>query len=208
MPPFEKSKKEELKTYRLLGLSKIPSSQRKRRAIEHRGLEKVIGGNSPDRPSLKIPQTLYWELKEIVYKEFLLKIEKAQILAPLEMILEGAREDLEIKIYDLVVQRKSESKEIGFEGFKEHRRNLLDEVLKQVKSVQKRNPDRYQKLWKETVGAILAQESWLHRVDEKLGIAYIRCFNNALGFQLTRREDFKNSLSQKLGFPIKTFRLG
>lgn len=201
-----KSKKEELKTYRLLGLSRVPRGKKKRQFIEHKGLEKIIGGETPDRPALRIPQPKYWELKEQVYRDFLEGVEKVGSLIPLEKLLESVKEELERRIYDLWAQSQEEIPES--EPYKGYRNQVLSEVMQRIKSIQKRNPDRYQKIWREVVGPEFSKESWLHRIDEEKGIAYIRCFNNALGFQLTRRPDFLRVLGEKIGKRVTSMRIG
>ncbi len=201
-----KDKKDELKTYRLLGLARVPRGKKKRAYIEHKGLEKIIGGESPDRPSLKIPQPQYWELREQVYREYLEGVEKIGEKIPLEILLESAKDQLERKIYERWVQSQSTKPEK--KPYQGYRNNVLTEVMTQIKSIQKRNPDRYQKIWKEIAGPEFSKESWLHRVDEAKGIAYVRCFNNALGFQLTKRPDFVRQLGEKLQCRIASIRIG
>ncbi len=201
-----KSKKEELKTYRLLGLSRVPRGKKKRAFIEHKGLEKIIGGETPDRPSLRIPQPKYWELKEQVYRDFLEGVEKVGSLIPLEQLLESVKGELEGRIYDRWAQSQEATPET--EPFQSYRNQLLTEVMGKIKSIQKRNPDRYQKIWREVVGPEVSKESWLHRVDEVKGIAYVRCFNNALGFQFSRRPDFARLLGEKLLCRITSIRIG
>ncbi len=206
MEELNKSKKEELKTYRLLGLSRVPRGRKKQAYIEHKGLEKIIGGETPDRPALRIPQPRYWEIKEQVYRDFLEGVEKVGSLIPLEQLLESVKGELERRIYDDWAQSQESTPET--EPFKGYRNQVLSEVMQKIKSIQKRNPDRYQKIWREVVGAEVSQESWLHRVDELKGIAYVRCFNNALGFQFTRRPDFSRLLGEKLGCRISSIRIG
>jgi hypothetical protein len=201
-----KEKKDELKTYRLLGLSRVPRGKKKREFIEHKGLEKIIGGDTPERPSLRIPQPRYWELREQVYREFLEGVEKVGTLIPLERLLDSAKADLERRIYDLWTRsQESKPEKSPFQGY---RHQVLNEVMGKIKSIQKRNPDRYQKIWKEIVGPEFSKESWLHRVDEEKGIAYIRCFNNALGFQISRRPDFARQIGEKLNCRITSIRIG
>lgn len=205
----ERTKKDELKTYRLLNLQKTPSTFKKKRSWEHRGLEKIMGGKDPGRPVLRVPQKVYWELREEVYREFLLKLQENRITGSLEKILDSVQDELENRIYDRWLQKQKTCEGPSTQGssYQDYRSNVIDGVLQNIKTIQKRNPDRYQKIWRSVVGIPLSQESWLHQIDEKKGIAYIRCFNNALAFQISKKSDVRIRLSEALGVKIQSIRM-
>lgn len=75
---------------------------------------------------------------------------------------------------------------------------LIDHVVGRIAGRQTHNPAHYQTAWAEAVGPEIAQQSELSRVDEAAGVAYFRCYNSALSYQLQRRADLPRRLAKSL----------
>jgi hypothetical protein len=90
------------------------------------------------------------------------------------------------------------------------RRNLshtaLDRVLGHIEQRQAHNPVRYQTLWAQIVGAAVAQQTRLERVDAATQTAYFRCLNSALSMDLQRRTGLPQKLARALGVPVRRLR--
>lgn len=226
----DKTKREEMTTYQVLALSREFKSKVRREKAAARGVNRIVGGDDPSRPYLKVSSQRYREVRAEVTKEFLEQVRRQKIALPGETILQqlrpaidrrtydrlAAEQELEMRLEALTVQGRQLTKteraclrEAGqavtetrphFSGY---RSELLDEVMTKVVRRQRHNPTRYQTAWAETVGGDLAQQTRVERVDEKEGVLYFRCLNSVVSHHLQRLPDLPKKLTKALGFFVR-----
>lgn len=231
----DSSKKQEIKTYQSLGLGRESKSRAGRRKAERDGVFRFIGGDSPDRPYLRVVKASYlrvWkEVQAQLQKDWasfeVEETQKDRILKPL----------IEQKVYETLAQEavalataetnfqqshgrrmtphETElfaktlklSKSLG--EFPKHlpssfrRKQAVQTVLQRILEKQGGSHASLQQAWAEAVGPEIAMESALESIQSATGVAYARCMNPAMKFELQRNRQLLAKLSKALNRPIK-----
>jgi hypothetical protein len=224
------TKRDEMSTYKTLALGRDFKSKVRREKSSARGVFRIIGGDDPSRPHLKVLSERYREVRAEVAKEVLQQAKAGRARVKIEAFLEQARSGIEVRTYQrlaaeqeweirletvtvqgrqLTKQERERMKEAGGlatgmkPAFAGYRGELLDEVIGKVARRQRHNPARYQAVWAEAVGVEAAQQTWVERVDEKEGILYFRQANSALSYSLQRQADLPKKLTKALGMVVR-----
>lgn len=230
-----KEKREEFKTYKALGFGRSLKSKFRRDQIDHKRVNRVIGGG--DRPYMEVNHQRYLALRREVTAELLREAQAAGIQVPIEALMASLRHRIEKVTYErlaleqqaaakvevsflehhgrlpthLEKQRFVESALVGIEKvaptLNAKRGGILDEVLSKIQSKQENNPARFQTAWAQVVGPEIAHQSHLDRVDAASCTAYFRCYNSALSYQLQRQTDLPKKLGKALGMVIRAVRV-
>ncbi len=234
--PQSQTKREELTTYKRLGLGRALKSRAQRARMERTGIYTVLGGDS-DRPYLQVTKLRYRAVRLEVIKEYLLQLKASRISVSPDQFLQQFQSRIEGTIYDRL--RDEQEKAVGLEGaslrhygrgltkeekisFAEssacesatkevsslrHSRALIDGILQKIENRQTHNPTRYQTAWAEAVGIEAAQQSYLEKIDPAGAIVYFRCCNSVLSYQIQRQAGLPKKLSQLLKVPVRQLRV-
>jgi len=238
--PTPTAKREELKTYGELGLSRDYKSVKVRRRIASGGPRILIGGDDPARPQIVVSRPLYKKVRLDVMKDLLVRARRDLPGVGKDFLLDHLVPRIERETYERLaadhhhaprldaafrrlhgrVPTAGERTALGPEpasvkethgtppaGFAHYRGGVLDELLGQIQARQAHNPGRYQSVWAELVGPELAQQSRLEKIHPESAVAYFRCLNSALSYQLQRRADLPAKLSRALGVPVRQLRV-
>jgi Dna[CI] antecedent, DciA len=230
----EKAKREELKTYKELGLAREAKTVRQRRKLSGGGARLLIGGDDPARPELIVARELYQKTRAEVLRDFL--VEALDTLGESDLnreeILDHLSPRVERETYDRLARahhhgprldaafqrlhgRRPTAKERvlmpppkgdGAVSYDHYRGGLVDEVLGQIGARHKHSEANYQTIWAELVGPQLAQESRLEKIVPESGVAYFRCTKAALSYALRTKADLPKRLSKALGVPVRQLR--
>jgi hypothetical protein len=237
MPPrefrTEREKREELKTYRELGLRRDLKSVRQRRRVEADGKRRVLGDGSSTQPYLIVETARYRAARLEAQKGLLLEARASGLHLPVEKLLEQLAPRIEALVYAELARgaeqetlrhhpvaalgraltteeraRFAASEAAASTGAPRGRaaRTALNQVLGQIEERQSHNPARYQMLWAQAVGAEAAQQSYLDRVDPATQTAWFRCTNSVLSSDLQRRRGLTQALGRALGVPVRQLR--
>jgi hypothetical protein len=229
-------KKEEVKTYQELKLGRTFKSKAKRTRAERSGVFRILGGDDPTRPHLRVLNQKYLETRAEVSKEFLSQARNLEI--PASTLLKFLTPQIELKVYErlalqqqqaarlestfiqkfgrqLTAEEKLRFKESGMApapispraAFSGYRQSILDEVLAKVQHRQIHNPTQYRTAWTEAVGLEISQQSHLEKIDKTNCVAYFRCVNSGLSHKIQHDPVIKQKLSKSLGFPVKQLRV-
>jgi len=237
-PAQSRAKKEEVKTYKDLGLNRSLKSKAQRSRLEKSGVHKVIGGQEAERPYLKASKQRYHEIRREVTREFLEKARASGMTVPLNVLMQHLHGRIEQITYDRLATEQQQSVRVESSFLQHHGRSptvnekarfvessaskessalppgwgnrrhaLIDHLLNTMQDKLTHNPARYQTIWAEIVGAEVAQQSCLERVNGAEGTAYFKCFNSALSYQLQRQAELPKKLSRALGVTVRTLRV-
>lgn len=229
----EHSKREELKTYRAIGLSREGKSRAGRRKAQRTGLYRYIGGDCLERPHLKVPREAYlrvWRESQAIIlekwkKSSLEATAKAALMRPeIERMTyeklasemnsmiavetsfqqsEGRKMTLHEKsLYGRTLQL-SESTRDDNSQMNQKRKLALNHVVQKIFDLHQGDTNQLQAAWVSVVGPETALESILESIDPRTGIAFCRCNNPTLKFQMQRTRDLSARLSQALGRKIQ-----
>ncbi|MDE1170376.1 MAG: DciA family protein [Verrucomicrobium sp.] len=236
MKPFRPgpppAKREELKTYRELGLDRETKSFRARRRLSGGGPRLLIGGEEPARPPLIVTREAYQRTRAEVLRALLLEVRAGLGGASgvgKEEVLDALRPRVERETYDRLARAHHHGPRLdaAFQRlhgraptpeeraalppiaaaptYADYRGGLLDSLVGSVQRRQAHNPARYQTVWAQLIGPELAQQSQLEKVDQ--GIAYFRCLNSALSYQLQRRPELPAQLAKALRVPVRLLKV-
>ena len=231
------AKREELKTYGELGLGRYYKSARQRRRLSGGGPRLLIGGDDPGRPQLVVEREIYNKTRLAVLRALLVRAREELPGVGRDFLLDHLAPRVERETYERLAAVYHHAPRLdaafrrlhgrqptagerdslaptpeapasgGTASFDRYRGGVLDELLGQIQARQSHNPDRYQSVWAELVGPELAQQSWLEKIAPESGIAYFRCLNSALSYQLQRRADLPKKLAQALRVPVRQLRV-
>jgi hypothetical protein len=217
------AKREGRKTWKALKLGSEFRSKLQRAKARREGLYRVLGGDVPERPYFKVASHRYLAVRQEVSVRL-----AALIPRPTGISSEAWRSEwqkqVERETYD-VLARENESKKIMGCGLNETEKKhltqaavsdkaprrkahatVVDDVLAHIGAVQKDNPTKLQTAWASVVGAEVASQTYLERVDAGQGTAWFRCFNSSLSFKLQRETGLALKLGRALGVKLKQVR--
>jgi hypothetical protein len=234
LPPEERTKREELKTYRELKLRRDLKSALQRRRVEAGGQRRVIGDGSGSRPYLIVETKRYREVRLEVQKRLLLEARRIGLDLPVDPLLRQLHPRIEAMTYaqlaeesrheaqrDITVaalgraltprERASfaETRAAGEEGIPTGNfaaQTALSHALGAIEQRQTHNPARYQTIWAGVVGPDVAQQSQLEEIDAATQTAWFSCYNSVLSADLRRRAGLAAKLSKALGKPVRQLR--
>jgi hypothetical protein len=239
MPPREfqtaRDKREELRTYRELALGRGLKSERQRRHLESRGVQRVIGDGSSSRPYLMVETGRYRDVRLEVQRRLLIQARQSGLNLPADLLLRQLRPRIEALAYAqladerdyaaahhlplaalgraLTAEERSQfaasraaSENISGQESNRGVRVALNHVLGSIEQRQNHNPARYQTIWAQLVGLDAAQQSQLEGVETTTQTAYFRCFNSVLSADLRRRPGLAQKLGRALGVPVRQLR--
>jgi hypothetical protein len=230
-----RDKREEMKTYRELALRRDLKSIRQRRRVEASGVQRVLGDGSGTQPYLIVEARRYRQVRLEMQRRLLVEAREAGLNLPVGALLDQLRPRIEALTYAQLAQEAdrealkhvplavlgraltAEEREhfaaSQAEGEKTSpalRRNpahtALNQVLGHIEQRQTHNPARYQTIWTQVVGADVAQQTFLEKVDPTTQVAYFRCFNSVLSADLQRRMGLAQKLAKALGVPVRQLR--
>jgi hypothetical protein len=236
MPPREfrtaRDKREELKTYRELGLRRDLKSVRARRRVEADGKRRVLGNGSSSQPYLIVETARYRRVRLETQKRLLLEARTAGLELPADLLLDRLAPRVDALTYaQLAREAEHESLKdvplaaLGRALTEEERarfaasdddsstrprrraaQTALNHVLGRIEERQDHNPMRYQTVWAQVVGTDTAQQTYLEQVDAATQTAWFRCLNSVLSMDLQRRRGLAQKLSRALGVPVRQLR--
>lgn len=236
-PPRDPGKRDELQTYRQLSLGRTFKSKAQRARAEANGLYRIIGNGDASKPFLQVPRARYEEIRAEVAKSMLQKARAADLGVAPEILLQQMRPSIEDQTYRQLATEQQQAAHLESHFVRQHGRHLtpaekaqlgsipvsnsrmptpaftpvrqalVDEVISKIQNCQTNNSARYQTAWAQCVGAEVAQQSWLERIDKIQGVAYFRCHNSALSFQLQRQPGLAKRLGNLLGSPLKRLQI-
>ncbi len=226
-----RDKREELKTYREMGLRRDLKSRVQRRRIGANGQRRVLGDGSGTQPYLIVETRRYREVRLETQHRLLLEARQQRLELPVDALLRQLRPRIEALVYAQLAAECGEeslrhvpvaalgraltaeerrhfaaSRDASDTAKNERTRTALNHVLGSIEQRQKHNPARYQTLWAQLVGPDAAQQSQFDHVDATTQIAYFRCYNSVLSADLQRRRGIAQKLSQTLGVPVRQLR--
>jgi hypothetical protein len=234
LPRDERTKREELKTYRELDLRRDLKSAAQRRRVEASGLRRVIGDGSGSQPYLIVETKRYRAVRLEVQKRLLLEARRIGLEIPVDSLLRQLKPRIEAATYAqltgeaghealqhvpvavlgraLTPRERAQFAETRAAGESDgHAVNhatkmALDHVLGAIEQRQAHNPARHQMIWADIVGADAAQQSQLEQVDPVTQTAWFRCTNSVLSYDLQRRRGLAAKLAKALGQPVRQLR--
>jgi hypothetical protein len=227
------SKREELKTYSTLGLKRTLKSSSQRRRMLARGAQVILGGGSPHEPEIAVLRPRYNAVRLLVLQEHLQRAKTMEFSLSREQLLdhlspgvdretyrrilaeEQAAGRLEEAFQQTYARRPTEAEARLFQAqgggevaakhcAHQQRAHLLGEVLAGIEDCREQSGSRLQSVWAEVVGAELAQQSQLEKVEA--GIGWFRCLNSALSYHLQRKPEIAAELTRKLAMPVRQLR--
>ncbi len=232
-PKGEKSKREELRTYRELALRRDLKSAAQRRRVAATGTRRVIGNGSDLQPYLAVEAKRYREVREEVTHQLLLRARASGLELPVDTLLGNLQPRIEALVYMRLAAENRQEAQRGLklaalgrtltpqeharfaeaQGTLEpaapanHRsRTALDRALGAIEQRQTHNPARHQAIWAEVVGGDAAQQSQLDHIDPATQTAWFRCYNSVLSVDLQRRRGLPAKLAKALGLPVRQLR--
>lgn len=227
-----RAKRDELKTYRLLGLSRI-RKQVARQPSSSRG--RLIGGELPDRPALivnnseyclawqqaleavraKYKQTplatafdttsLHAEIEEVAY-QLLLRRYMAQ--SSLRQVCERYGVDAQSanrvldEIYENFEETRSETPCAA--TYPAYRAAIVDELLTRIRNRNDRSSANISKAWREIIGEELYRHSTIQLYADKDAVLIIRASNSVVAHHIRQiKHHWLPKLEEKLGLKLK-----
>jgi hypothetical protein len=227
----ERTKRDELKTYRELDLRRDLKSAAQRRRVEANGLRRVVGDGSGSQPYLIVEAKRYQAVRLEVQKKLLLEAKRIGLEMPVDKLLGQLKPRVEAMTYaqladeaghealahvtvagmgrPLTAQERAHFAAAGGTGTNAASARTgiaLNHVLGAIEKRQTHNPARYQAIWADMVGLDAAQQSELVGVDAATQTAWFRCTNSVLSSDLQRRKGLAAKLGKALGKPVRQLR--
>jgi len=238
MPPREfikpRDKREELKTYREMGLRRDLKSKAGRRRVEANGLRRVLGDGSESQPYLIVETSRYKQVRLEIERQLLVQAKQTGLNLSVDLLLRQLKPRIEALAYaQLAEENRHEATRhvpvaaLGRALTVEERTHFaasqaecdqptrqsnqiaqtaLNHVLGSIEQRQTHNPARYQTIWAQLVGSDAAQQSQFDHVDANTQTAYFRCYNSVLSTDLQRRRGLAQKLARMLGVPVRQLR--
>lgn len=233
--PHSGEKREELQTYRELKLLRTLKSERQRRRIQGRGLERILGDGSLAYPFLLVNAARYRVVRLQIQRRLLIEARDSHLDLSVDLLLEQLRPRIEALTYEQLGQEigrqqkgnlpvasigrlltpeelaRFTAAEMASEpatgGHRESAaQRALNQTLGQIESRQQHNPARHQACWAQIVGSDAAQQSFLDQIDPGTQTAWFRCYNSVLSSHLQRRPGLAQKLGKLLGIPLRQLR--
>jgi len=238
MPPRDfikpRDKREELKTYREMGLRRDLKSKIQRRRVEANGLRRVLGDGSESQPYLIVETNRYRKVRLEIERQLLVQANQTGINLPVDLLRGQLKPRIEALAYaQLAEESRHEALRhvpvaaLGRALTVEERTHFaashaacdqparksnqiaqtaLNHVLGSIEQRQTHNPARYQTIWAQLVGPDAAQQSQFDHIDANTQTAYFRCYNSVLSSDLQRRRGLAQKLARLLGMPVRQLR--
>ena len=234
LPRNERTKREELKTYRELDLRRDLKSAAQRRRVQANGLRRVLGDGSATQPYLIVETKRYRAVRVEMERKLLLDARRIGMELPVDALLRQLKPRIETMTY---VQLAEEGRhdamrhvtmaalgraltpqerarfadtqaagEGGAHAANHGAQTALAHVLGAIEQRQSHNPARYQTIWADLVGSDAAQQSQFEGVDPVTQTAWFRCYNSVLSSALQRRAGLAAKLAKALGVPVRQLR--
>ena len=229
-----RDKREELKTYREMGLRRDLKSKAGRRRVEANGLRRVLGDGSESQPYLIVETSRYKQVRLEIERQLLVQAKQTGLNLSVDLLLRQLKPRIEALAYaQLAEENRHEATRhvpvaaLGRALTVEERTHFaasqaecdqptrqsnqiaqtaLNHVLGSIEQRQTHNPARYQTIWAQLVGSDAAQQSQFDHVDANTQTAYFRCYNSVLSTDLQRRRGLAQKLARMLGVPIRQLR--
>ncbi len=234
LPRNERTKGEEMKTYRELALRRELKSAARRKRVEASGLRRVLGDGSGTMPYLIVETRRYRAVRLEMQRRLLLEARAIGLEIPVDRLLRQLKPRIEAMTYAQLAEESggealrdvtlptlgraltpqeracfADTHAVAGGGAraKNHgAQTALHRVLGAIEGRQAHNPARYQTIWADLVGADAAQQSQLDRVDPATQTAWFRCYNSVLSVDLQRRKGLAAKLAKALGQPVRQLR--
>jgi hypothetical protein len=234
LPRNERTKREELKTYRELDLRRDLKSAMQRRRVQANGLRRVLGDGSATQPYLIVETKRYRAVRLDVQKRLLLEARRAGIELSVDALLRQLKPRIEAMTYAQLAEESRHDAmrhvtmpalgraltpqerarfadthaagESAAPGTSRRAETALNHVLGAIEQRQSHNPARYQTIWADLVGPDVAQQSHFEGVDAATATAWFRCTNSVLSYALQRRAGLAVKLAKALGVPVRQLR--
>jgi hypothetical protein len=238
MPPREfikpRDKREELKTYREMGLRRDLKSKAQRRRVEANGLRRVLGDGSESQPYLIVPTSRYKQVRLEIERQLLVQAQQTGLDLSVDLLLRQLKPRIEALAYtQLAEENRHEAlryvpvaalgraltteEQTRFAASQaacdqparqsnQIAQTALNHVLGSIEQRQTHNPARYRTIWAQLVGLDAAQQSQFDHVDATTQTAYFRCYNSVLSTDLQRRRGLAQKLARILGVPVRQLR--
>jgi len=229
-----RDKREELKTYREMGLRRDLKSKAGRRRVEANGLRRVLGDGSESQPYLIVETSRYNQVRLEIERQLLVQAKQTGLNLSVDLLLRQLKPRIEALAYaQLAEENRHEATRhvpvaaLGRALTVEERTHFaasqaecdqptrqsnqiaqtaLNHVLGSIEQRQTHNPARYQTIWAQLVGSDAAQQSQFDHVDANTQTAYFRCYNSVLSTDLQRRRGLAQKLARMLGVPVRQLR--
>jgi hypothetical protein len=230
----ERTKREELKTYRELDLRRDLKSIAQRKRVEKNGLRRVLGDGSAAQPYLIVETKRYRAARMEMQRKLLLEARHCGLELPVDTLLRQLKPRIEAMTYTKLAEESRHDAmrhvtmdalgraltpqerarfadthaagEGGSRGASPVAEKALNQVLGAIEQRQSHNPARYQMIWAELVGLDAAQQSQFEGVDAATQTAWFRCANSVLSHALQRRAGLAAKLSKALGVTVRQLR--
>lgn len=238
MPPREfikpRDKREELKTYREMGLRRDLKSKIQRRRVEANGLRRVLGDGSDTQPYLIVETSRYKLVRLEIQRQLLVQARQSGLELPVDVLMRQLKPRIEALAYaQLAEENRHEAlrhvpvaalgraltteeqthfaashASSGQTAPKSNQvaQTAINHVLGSIEQRQTHNPARYQTIWAQLVGPEAAQQSQFDHVDANTQTAYFRCYNSVISSDLQRRRGLVQKLARMLGQPVRQLR--
>jgi hypothetical protein len=234
LPRNERTKREELKTYRELALRRDLKSAAQRKRVEANGLRRVLGDGSATQPYLIVETRRYRAVRLDMQRKLLLEARALGLEIPVDKLLRQLKPRIEAMTYAQLAEASGHEAlrhvtvaalgraltpqerasfadthaagEGGSQAKNHIAKTALNHVLGAIEQRQTHNPARYQTIWADIVGADAAQQSQLDQVDPATQTAWFRCYNSVLSVDLQRRKGLAAKLAKALGVPVRQLR--
>jgi hypothetical protein len=234
LPRNERTKREEMKTYRELDLRRDLKSKAQRRRVEANGLRRVLGDGSATQPYLIVETKRYRAVRLEMQRKLLLEARRSGMELSVDTLLRQLKPRIEAMAYaQLAEESRHEAMQhltmtaLGRALTPQERarfadthavcegdsratnhgaQTALNHVLGAIEQRQSHNPARYQTIWADVVGSDAAQQSHLDAVDAATQTAWFRCTNSVLSHALQRRAGLAAKLAKALGVPVRQLR--
>ena len=238
MPPREfikpRDKREELKTYREMGLRRDLKSKIQRRRVEANGLRRVLGDGSDTQPYLIVEANRYKQVRLEIERQLLVQAKQTGLNLSVDLLLRQLKPRIEALAYAQLAEENRHAalrhvpvaalgraltveEQAHFAAShaacnqparksNQIAQTALNHVLGSIEQRQTHNPARYQTVWAQLVGPDAAQQSQFDHTDANTQTAYFRCYNSVLSSDLQRRKGLAQKLARMLGMPIRQLR--
>jgi len=225
---MDSEKKREFATYYRLHLDRQLKSRAKREAVSRKGLYVFLGGDTPDRPYLKVLKSEYLRVwKETAWQ---LSQQTSGSGGDPDALFNLLRPHIERQVYRQLSVQSAQMAQLDREFQKRqgraltvlekeqyaralqqqdsppqaekggHRRMWINSLLDKVRHNQSNQADFLQQIWANLVGSEAAMETQLYKIDAAKGVAYCRSLSSSRNFQLQGQKN----LAALLGKALKT----
>lgn len=235
MPPREfikpRAKREELKTYREIGLRRDLKSKIARKRVEADGKRRVLGDGTDTHPYLIVETARYKKVRLEIQRELLVQARQTGLDLPADQLLQQLKPRIESLVYTQLSTENAQAslgkisipslgrtlttdEQAHFSHASEKTarkpnqiaQTALNHVLGSIEQRQVHNPAKDQAIWAQLVGPDAAMQTQFDRIDANTQTAYFRCSNSVLSSDIQRRRGLVQKLAKALNQPIRQLR--